>query len=135
MMMQGRWWPVRGVGRWSVRQRISSANNSESYQLTNSDINNRVKSVWGQYQTDSNYYKWVCKNIFYNDDDVIQTVPEPENNAPSISYSPVFYNVVENSGSETLPTDRSDRTPDMIDVDQDTISYSISVLAKIHPVM
>ena len=126
--MQGRWWPVRGVGRWSVRQRISSAN-SLSYQLTNSDINNRVKSVWGQYQTDSNYYKWVCKNIFYNDDDVIQTVPEPQNNAPSISYSPVFYNVVENSDSGTLPTDRSDRTPDMIDVDQDTIQYSISVPA------
>ena len=126
--VQGRWWPVRGVGRWSVRQRISSANNSESYQLTNSDINNRVKSVWGQYQTDSNYYKWVCKDIAYNDNDVIQTLPEPENTLPRVGYGPGYYYLNENSGSGTLSADSGGQTPEMYDMDRETIRYSISIL-------
>ena len=116
------------MGRWSVRQRISSANNSESYQLTNSDINNRVKSVWGQYQTDSNYYKWVCKDIAYNDNDVIQTLPEPENTLPRVGYGPGYYYLNENSGSGTLSADSSGQTPDMYDMDRETIRYSISIL-------
>ena len=125
--VQGRWWPVRGVGRRSVRQRISSANNSESYQLTNSDINNRVKSVWGIYQTDTDHYKWVCKDIAYDDDDVIQTLPEPENRAPEVGYGPGYYYVNENSGSGTLSADSGGQTPDMFDMDRETIRYSISV--------
>ena len=125
--VQGRWWPVRGVGRWSVRQRISSANNSESYQLTNSDINNRVKSVWGIYQTDTDHYKWVCKDIAYDDDDVIQTPTEPENRAPEVGYGPGYYYVNENSGSGTLSADSGGQTPDMFDMDRETITYSISV--------
>ena len=123
----GRWWPLRGLGRWSVRQRISSANNSESYQLTNSDISNRVKSVWGQYQTDTNYYKWVCKDITYNDNDVIQPLPEPENTLPRVGYGPGYYDVNENSGSGTLSADSDGQTPNMFDMDRETIRYSISI--------
>ena len=123
----GRLWPLRSLGRWSVRQRISSANNSESYQLTNSDISNRVKSVWGQYQTDTDHYKWVCKDIAYND--VVQTDPDPdsENAAPKVGYGPGHYYVNENSGSGTLSADSGGQTPRMYDLDQETITYSISV--------
>ena len=123
----GRWWPLRGVGRWSVRQRISSANDSDSYQLTNSDISNRVKSVWGQYQTDTNYYKWVCKDITYSDNDVTQPPPEPENTAPRVGYGPGYYDVNENTGSRTLSTDRDNGTPYMYDIDRETIRYSVSI--------
>ena len=122
--IQGRWWPVRDVGRWSVSQRIGSADDSHSYQLTNTDIRNRVKSVWGQYQTDSNHYKWVCKDIRY-DDDVIQTPPEPENTIPRVGYGPGHYYVNENSRSGTLSADGE--TPEMYDMDQETIRYSIII--------
>ena len=120
----GRWWPVRDVGRWSVSQRIRSADDSHSYQLTNTDIRNRVKSVWGQYQTDSNHYKWVCKDIRY-DDDVIQTPPEPENTIPRVGYGPGHYYVNENSRSGTLSADGD--PPEMYDEDQETIEYSIII--------
>ena len=118
-----------GLGRWSVRQRISSANNSLSYQLTNSDISisNRVKSVWGQYQTDTDHYKWVCKDIDYGSNNVIQPEPEPENTEPRVGYGPGHYNVNENSGSGTLSADSGGQTPRMYDLDQETITYSISV--------
>ena len=122
--IQGRSWPVRGIGRWSVSQRIGSADDSHSYQLTNTDIRNRVKSVWGQYQADSNHYKWVCKDIRY-DDDVIQTPPEPENTIPRVGYGPGHYYVNENSRSGTLSADGE--TPEMYDVDQETIRYSIII--------
>ena len=117
----------RGLGRWSVKQRISSANNSLSYQLTNSDISNRVKSVWGQYQTDTDHYKWVCKDIDYNDNDVIRSEPEPENAAPRVDHGPGHYYVNENSGSGTLSVDSGGQTPGMYDLGSDTITYSISV--------
>ena len=120
----GRWWPVRDVGRWSISQRIRSADDSHSYQLTNTDIRNRVKSVWGQYQTDSNHYKWVCKDIRY-DDDVIQTPPEPENTIPRVGYGPGHYYVNENSRSGTLSADGD--LPEMYDLDQETIRYSIII--------
>ena len=123
----GRWWPLRGVGRWPIRQRISTANDSNSYELTNSDINNRVKSVWGQYQTDTDHYKWVCKDIAYNDNDVIQTLPEPENILPRVGYGPGYYYLNENSGSGTLSATDSGQTPEMFDMDRETIRYSISI--------
>ena len=116
-----------GLGRWSVRQRVSSANNSESYQLTNSDISNRVKSVWGQYQTDTDHYKWICKDIDYGSNNVIQPEPEPENTEPRVGYGPGHYYVNENSGSGTLSADSSGQTPRMYDLDRETITYSISV--------
>ena len=86
----------RGLGRWSLRRRISSANDSDSYQLTSSD-SGHVLSVWGQYQTDTNHYKWVCKDVAYSD--VIQTLPEPENIPPKVGHGPGYYDVNENSGS------------------------------------
>ena len=118
----GRWWPVRGVGGWSVSQRIRSADDSHSYQLTNTDIRNRVKSVWGQYQTDSNHYKWVCKDIDYGVNDVIQTLPEPENIPPRVDASGYYFM---NENSRTLSADGD--TPGMFDMDQETIRYSIII--------
>ena len=114
----------RGIGTWPLSRSIRSGN---SYQVVNNDKGNRI-SVWGKYRTDAGDSKWVCGDFGLIPNDA----PEPEvpqNNAPSLSYSPVFYNVVENTDSGTLSTDRSDRTPSMIDVDQDTIRYSISVPA------
>ena len=114
----------RGLGRGSLRRRISSANDSDSYQLTSSD-SGYVLSVWGQYQTDTNHYKWVCKDVAYSD--VIQTLPEPANIPPSVGYGPGYYDVNENSGSGTLAAESNGQTPNMFDMDRETIRYSISI--------
>ena len=111
----------RGIGTWPLNRAVKS--DSSSYQIVSEDRGHRI-SVWGQYQTDADHFKWVCENL-----GLIPDLPEIVylNNAPDLSYSPVYYIVRENTGSGTLSTDRNNKTPDMIDVDQDTISYSISI--------
>ncbi len=112
----------RGLGRWPLRRRISSANDS-SYELMSSESGYRV-SVWGQYQIDANHYKWVCKDI---DSGVIQPAPEPENAPPRVGFGPAFYYIPENSGSGTLPDTTNDDEAYMFDMDRETIRYSISI--------
>ena len=112
----------RGLGRWPLRRRISSADDS-SYELTSSESGYRV-SVWGQYQIDANHYKWVCKDIA---SDVVETLPEPANSPPRVGFGPAFYYIPENSGSGTLPDTTNDDEAYMFDTDQETIRYSISI--------
>ncbi len=51
------------------------------------------------------------------------------NFAPSLSSSPVYYLVIENSGSGTLLVDKHGNKPNMIDLDHDRITYSIVIPA------
>ena len=116
----------RGLGEWPISRRISSAT-SESYQLTSRD-RGHILSVWGQYETDTDNYKWVCKNVV--DGHRILSPGESPNISPQVGYGPVFYYVEENSGSGSLPDMTSmenDESAYMTDQNQDTIRYTISV--------
>ena len=118
----------RNLGGWPIRRRISSADDSDFYELTNSESNQTI-SIWGQYQTDNGNNKWVCKNIQV---DAFEIPPEPViNNPPEVGYGPWYYYVEENSNPGTLSADivdpEQDKTPSMVDMDQETLTYVISI--------
>ena len=115
----------RGLGRWSLNQRVGSAN-SNSYELTSSD-SNQTLSAWAQYRTDAGNYKWACEDVQIEALQPALPEPEPVNALPQVGYGPVYYYVNENSGSGTLSTENNGRTPYMSDWDRETIRYGISI--------
>ena len=111
--------PKRGLGRWSVPNRIGGSN-SDSYTYVTAD-GDRVISAWAQYKTDTNNYKWVCEEA--NNGYGIIPAPPPENSPPIMAYGPVSYYVEENSPTGVL----TGETIAMFDIDQETIRYSIVI--------
>ena len=102
----------RGLGTiWSIGQIVGA---NASYQLANSDLGQAI-SVWGQYRTDENNYKWVCKDVLSS----VEAPPPPVDTYPTLSTNNVTYEVKENASriiSQTLQ---------MNDKEMDTIRYSI----------
>ena len=101
----------RGLGTWNVNQIIEAGT---SYQLMSSDLG-QVVSVWGQYRTDNNNYKWVCKDVLSS----VEAPPPPINTYPNASTDQVTYEVNENT-SQTIS-----QTLQMNDREMGTIRYSI----------
>ena len=101
----------RGLGTWNVGQIIEAGT---SYQLRNSDLG-QVVSVWGQYKTDNNNYKWVCKDVLSS----VEAPPPPVDTYPTASTDEVTYEVNENT-SQTIS-----QTLQMNDREMSTIRYNI----------
>ena len=102
----------RGLGTWNVGQIIEAGT---SYQLRNSDLG-QVVSVWGQYKTDNNNYKWVCKDVLSS----VEAPPPPVDTYPTASTDEVTYEVNENVSSQIIS-----QTLQMNDRDMSTIRYNI----------
>ena len=101
----------RGLDRWNVGQTVGY---SDTYELTLNDANQPV-TVWGQYQTDTNNYKWVCKDVL----GLVNAPPPVINEYPIRKTTSKTYNLDENA-ARTIGEDLA-----MKDPENEVISYSI----------
>ena len=101
----------RGLDRWNVGQTVGY---SDTYELTLNDADQPV-TVWGQYRTDTNNYKWVCKDVL----GLVNAPPPVINEYPTRNTTSKTYNLDENA-ARTISEDLA-----MKDPENEVIKYSV----------